>query len=938
MSALLAAFLPQLRDKLKRQQLRQTVAAFADTDPAQAGALLETPHLLHATAAAALPAVEDFLQLGTGGASARFYYAADVTGTPDHVAPVVAGIDYRPDGGSLSTDSGGGAAVLSGVWRFLVEPPDNGFYDLSVEADAGATVNLTVDGAPVTMALQDGVWHNQSPVELAAGQLHAVELAAKKVVQTLVLRWESPGMARDTLPTDRLYPAELADRFTATYLRLLKALALADDLHLSVPELGFFGTSTAYQVGGQGWLNALPVASPADPTAATGLLEVVAALMRYRELRSAWKVTDDALVGVLADPATTTERGSRLLTQLTGWDNASLTAVLAHLGLADADLADLDDLTRVSEVFALARTLGVRPETAIRCVTNAPTAEIVGDLQSAVRARYDERAWLSVIQPINDELRRRSRDALVGCVLHRLQANPGTADIDTADKLFEQLLIDVQMDPCMQTSRIKQAISTVQLFISRCLLNLEPRVASSSINASWWTWMKRYRVWEANREVFLFPHKWLEPELRDDKSPFFRDLETELLQSDITDDAAARALGHYLEKLDEVAKLEICGMFVEEHSRGTFADDVVHVIGRTAGAKRRYYYRRLQHSTWSPWERVNVDIEDNPVLPVVWDGRLFLFWLGVGQQAPAGQGGVVNAVAGVDKDLVSLKVSDLKMDGTATVTVTLFWSEYYNGKWQPANTSDVHRPIELGQFGVGQPNRSLLSLSSDFGPNDDLVVHLHHPKGQTYFRLYTTHSLPLREQDEGQWNQMAVGSSPNPLQFPPSRSFSSDYGPFSIDYFEQRFGIATSRFSQEVLRSTLAPYDIVAPRHTLQDLIQAPFFFQDRRYVFFVRPVESTVTVVDFRDFGVFHSPPVFQQPSFPPVKVKPDVGLTISPKPGDLYPPVAYRPGVVELTPLASFLSLDRNVKNPLISGGIISYGGTVIGPGGALDLRAGR
>ena len=88
----------------------------------------------------------------------------------------------------------------------------------------------------------------------------------------------------------------------------------------------------------------------------------------------------------------------------------------------------------------------------------------------------------------------------------------------------------------MQTSRIRHALSSVQLFIERCLMNLEPRVSSASINPKQWEWMKRYRVWEANRKVFLYPENWLEPELRDDKSPFFKEIESELLQSDITED------------------------------------------------------------------------------------------------------------------------------------------------------------------------------------------------------------------------------------------------------------------------------------------------------------------------------------------------------------------------------------------------------------------
>ena len=43
-----------------------------------------------------------------------------------------------------------------------------------------------------------------------------------------------------------------------------------------------------------------------------------------------------------------------------------------------------------------------------------------------------------------------------------------------------------------------------------------------------WKWMKSYRVWQANRLVFLYPENWIEPELRDDKSPFFKDLENDL--------------------------------------------------------------------------------------------------------------------------------------------------------------------------------------------------------------------------------------------------------------------------------------------------------------------------------------------------------------------------------------------------------------------------
>jgi hypothetical protein len=33
-----------------------------------------------------------------------------------------------------------------------------------------------------------------------------------------------------------------------------------------------------------------------------------------------------------------------------------------------------------------------------------------------------------------------------------------------------------------------------------------------------WTWVDRFRVWQANRKVFVYPENWIEPEQRDDES------------------------------------------------------------------------------------------------------------------------------------------------------------------------------------------------------------------------------------------------------------------------------------------------------------------------------------------------------------------------------------------------------------------------------------
>jgi hypothetical protein len=282
--------------------------------------------------------------------------------------------------------------------------------------------------------------------------------------------------------------------------------------------------------------------------------------------------------------------------------------------------------------------------------------------------------------------------------------------------------MDVEMDPCMQTSRIRNALSTVQLFIERCLMNLEPEISPRSIDASKWTWMKRYRIWEANRKVFLFPENWLEPELRDDKSPFFKEIETQLLQSDITNDSAAGAMLDYLAKLDEVARLEPCGMCHDE--KGTedkehTADDVVHVVARTTGAHRVYYYRRYELGSWTPWEQIRLDIEDNPVIPVVWKNRLLLLWLRTIKQVP--QTLSVPQPSLDNTKLAELTVPDLSAavknnaadNLKQSVGAVLHWSEYDNGKWQTVRTSDINAPMHIGDFsmsGTGAFDRSALDF------------------------------------------------------------------------------------------------------------------------------------------------------------------------------------------------------------------------------------
>ncbi|MER3423935.1 MAG: PA14 domain-containing protein,virulence plasmid 28 protein, partial [Nitrospiraceae bacterium] len=516
--------------------------------------------------------------------------------------------------------------------------------------------------------------------------------------------------------------------------------------------------------------------------------------------------------------------------------------------------------------------------------------------------------WREVIRPINDEMRTLQRDALVAYILHQMRSRAESAHIDTPDKLFEYFLMDVQMDPCMLTSRIRFALSSVQMFIERCLINLEPRVSPAAINPKQWPWMKRYSVWEANRKVYLFPENWLEPELRDDPSPFFKETMSELLQGDITEERAAVALLNYLSKLEEVAKLEPCGLHYVPADPVKRTGEVVHVIARTAGARRKYYYRRYEYGYWTPWEEIKLDIEDNPVIPVIWNDRLFLFWLRILKQGP----NTVEKPFSKEGDFTSLKTSDIKTDPPkARVQAVLCWSEYYNGKWQATRTSDVARPLGLGEFAPDSFDRSKLSLSVLFWTKGALrlIVSYENSFGASFF-LHNAYSTP--ELREGK-------KEPH---FSPKRALET-----TTDVL--RIGYPDFNTANDVVHNAISDR-AVQPNHPVEgDPWDPPFFYEDARHVFYVTTEGQASWVPEWNFPWIPHRPPLVV-PRVPPLVVPP------IPIP-DPIGPVTKQPGfgTINPSPVERYVTEDAYIQRGIGTSGTVRYGEKEIGVAGSQVTR---
>ena len=930
-SALLASFLPELKRRRKQAQALVIAGATARVSSELAQAILDNTPVLHSLTDSARPAVNDLTAMEPGGLSVTYYWRDTATG----------GFGARSDLESILDYSGTGAVRLpvnptpgpiSGVWTGHVEAPESGFFNFEIEADAGATVRLSVGGVVRPLTQTANVWKNNTPIELVAGALVPIALTVERVTTRLRVRWESTGRGWEVIPDAALYSGVRTDRIRRVLLALLKSNVIADALKLSAAELGHLAAATEYRVSGEGWVNALAALDDPTQAAAAQLLDVLTGLLDFAHLKKAISPNDERLLEVIRAPTAALPNGELALLTLTGWQAASLDALLLRFGaLARTDLSRVAVFKRVYDAYRLVNAAGVSAGALSSATTNEPAAATVSSLLVSLRARYDRADWLEVLRPINDQLRILQRNALVAYVLRRMAANAASAHIDTPDKLFEYFLVDVQMQPCMQTTRILHATASVQLFIDRCLMNLEPRVPAANLDAGQWAWMKRYRVWEANRKVFLWPENWLEPELRDDQSPFFKEVMGELLQSDITEDSAAAALQNYLGRLDEVAKLEQVGIHHVELSPGE-QDDVVHVVARTSGAHRKYYYRRQDNGvTWRPWDQIKLDIEDNPVIPVVWKNRLFLFWLRILTRTPVDpetQVEAIDSVAGTAK-VGNMTVAEAKnearegakREARSLVEAILCWSEYFNGKWQAVRTSDPDRPTSLGLYGIDARSstrfdRSKLRLWPRV-ESDGLRILITGDRAISWFHLYNTHSLPVRA-EESTYRAIPVNT---PLRF-----LYTTYDKLTAMYR----GAVLDFKSRDVLRNlTDASGDVATdPTHALAEPWTSPFIYQDHRHAYYVTTRQEWVELTRSKWVGMpaedgrvdVRIPPILYEPF---IELKPPM----PDPPPDPYQKGDMVTGVTDELYATFELNKRSNIVAGLGSAGTVRYNGRTIG-----------
>ncbi|MGZ8538396.1 MAG: neuraminidase-like domain-containing protein, partial [Flavisolibacter sp.] len=579
-------------------------------------------------------------------------------------------------------------------WNSYLAVPASGDYTLIIEvSEPDESFQLFLDDIMILEKTSgDAMTSWEIAVTLNSSQLHKIMVGYVELSQNagVSLYWKTVTSSRQIIPSSFLYPTAIVDSFASLATLYHRAAQFIDGFKLTERELGHF---ISYNIDFDN----------IDFNALTSVHWK--RINDYVFLRNRVPQAQISLIDIFSTankpaPAPTIIELTDLVYNATAWDYLALTHLIQnYFTVNQNDFKNEKLFLRILRAIQLVQKTGISimelAKWAIPEIDFNNLNDTAQSVKSTVKAKYEEADWLSVAGGLSDKIRRNQQQALISYLITRTELrNWGAVD---ADGLFEYFLIDVQMGACMDTSRIVQANSSVQMFVNRCLLNLESKksstgvehgVSPSSIDSDRWEWMKYYRVWEANRKVFLYPENWLEPEWRDDRSPFFKELESELVQNDITDRSVENAFRNYLTKLNGVANLEVCGSIQEydDHNMPV----LYHVIGRTNTIPYQYYYRTWTNTyrKWTPWDKVGVDIrsvdegdKDNDksgvhVIPVIWKKRLFLFWPEFikGQEEPST--GNKTGWATLDETVSSFKAK-------AYWEVKLAWSEYIDGKWAP---------------------------------------------------------------------------------------------------------------------------------------------------------------------------------------------------------------------------------------------------------------
>lgn len=235
------------------------------------------------------------------------------------------------------------------------------------------------------------------------------------------------------------------------------------------------------------------------------------------------------------------------------------------------------------------------------------------DWEDTLESRLKQQAALiEALQAAVSDTEEQSLPLLRSLLIAHASFLQGPGHGDRAQDFSDRFLVDANADGCQVTTRISQAIVTLQALLEGIhtgqLRESQPGLTleDDSFDEKW-QWLGSYATWRAALFVFLYPENVLLPSLRRQQTPAFRELvETLRMDQRLTREKACLAARQYTEYFTDISTLRLdasCQARTTIHSGEKCAKYP------TVDQRRLFYFfargGASQHAYWSAY-----DLED----------------------------------------------------------------------------------------------------------------------------------------------------------------------------------------------------------------------------------------------------------------------------------------------------------------------------------------
>ncbi|WP_100158951.1 Tc toxin subunit A-related protein [Proteus columbae] len=213
-------------------------------------------------------------------------------------------------------------------------------------------------------------------------------------------------------------------------------------------------------------------------------------------------------------------------------------------------------------------------------------------------------------------------------------------NLSTSDDIYRHLLIDNKVSSQIKTTKIEQAIASIQLYVNEFLSldmgNNHAPIKSRQFFKDWDKYNKRYSTWSGISLLTYYPENYIDPTVRIGQTKMMDTLLQTISQNSINSDTIDDAFKTYLTSFEQIANLDVISGY---HDSVRLEDGMTYFIGCNASEKASYYWRSADHSkikkgvmaanAWTEWTKIEngANPYNNLIRPVIFNDRLYVAWI-----------------------------------------------------------------------------------------------------------------------------------------------------------------------------------------------------------------------------------------------------------------------------------------------------------------------